>query len=154
MADEVRMKMSRQRPGRSRRLGLHAGRRFLLPVLLAMATCAGCTDRKSPPPPPRGDLRPVVDWLDRHYRKTPPGKGWKISSVVSQGAQVQVTVAIPGDQASGIMRQPAEDQFRLVAEQVCPARTEDVWQLLPAGSSVKVLPSVSGQVFIEVDCGH
>ena len=79
--------------------------------------------------------------------------GWKVSSVASQGNQVQITVEIPADQASGIMRQPADDQFHLVAQQACPKKGEAIWRLLPAGSSVKVLPSVSGQVFIEVDCG-
>jgi hypothetical protein len=62
-------------------------------------------------------------------------------------------VDIPADQASGIMRQPADDQFRLVAQRVCPGRGEELWRILPAAGSVKVLPSVSGQVFIEVDCG-
>ena len=114
---------------------------------------AGCMEKERPASPPRADLRPVVAWLDRHYRTSPPAQGWKVSSVGIQGNQVQVTVEIPADQASGIMGRPADDQFRLVADRACPGKQEDVWRLLPAGSSVDVLPSVSGQVFIEVHCG-
>lgn len=129
-------------------------RSLLLTFLLALALCTGCTEQKSPPPPPRADLQPATDWLTAYYRRAPLGGGWTVSAVAAQGDRVQVTVAIPPEQSSGIMRRPADDQFRLVAERVCPARSETIWRLLPPGSGVTVLPSVSGQVFIEVRCGQ
>jgi hypothetical protein len=122
---------------------------------LTVMTCSGCTEEKNPPPqPPRAELKQMVDMLNRHFQTFPPGKEWKISSIIAQGKQVLITVAIPPDQASLIRRQPADNQFRLVAEQICPGKSEEVWQHLPSDSNVKVLPSVSGQVFIEADCGH
>jgi len=128
---------------------------FLALAVLTVMTASGCREEKPPlPQPPRAELKPVVDWLDRYYRTYPPGKGWKITSISAEGNQLLITVAIPPEQASPIMRQPADAQFRLVAGQVCPGKDMEIWQRLPVGSSVKVLPSVSGQVFIEVDCGH
>lgn len=127
-------------------------RRCLPLALVALSLCAGCSEKKSPPPQPRPELQPVVDWLGTYYRKSPPGSGWTVASVTAQGDQVQVTVAIPPEQSSAIMRQPANDQFRLVADRVCPRDGEALWRLLPPGSSITILPSVSGQVFIEVGC--
>ena len=159
MAYNVESILPRQQSGKSpcRRLPGTTPCRCLIVTLVVLIACSGCTDTTNPPsapPPPRAELQPVVDWLDRYYRKSPPGKEWMVSSIVSQGEQVQIMVAIPPDQASHLMRRPADDQFRQVAEQVCPGKIEAVWRLLPPGSSVKLLPSVSGQVFIEVDCGH
>ena len=128
-------------------------RRGLLWGGVALAICAGCAEKERPAPPPRAELGPVIDWLSRHYRTSPLGMGWKVTSVGGQENQVQIMVEIPADQASGIKRRPADDQFRFVAERTCPGKDEAVWRLLPAGSSVDVLPSVSGQVFIEVHCG-
>lgn len=122
---------------------------------LAMITAAGCREEKKlPPQPPRAELTATVDWLGRHYQASPPGKNWAISSITVAGSQVLITVAIPQEQAAQLMRQPADTQFRLVAEEICPGKNAAVWQRLPAGSRVTVLPCVSGQVFIEVDCGH
>jgi len=127
----------------------------LVVAVLTVMTAAGCREeKKSPPQPPRAELQQIVAWLDRYYRASPPGKGWKISSLGAEGRQVLITVAIPPEQSSQIMRQPADAQFRLVAEQICPGKDKDVWQQLPVDSRITVLPSVSGQVFIEVDCGH
>lgn len=123
-------------------------------VGLGMLVCSGCTETKSPSAPQRADMLPAVNWLGQYYQKSPLAKGWFVTSIISQENQLQITVAIPPDQASGIKRQPADDQFRLVAEQACPKKSETLWQILPAGSSIKLLPSVSGQVFIEVDCGR
>jgi hypothetical protein len=123
-------------------------------AVLTLLTCTGCREEKKPAPQlPRAELKPTVAWLDRYYQASPPGNGWKISSLTAEGRQVLITVAIPPEQSSQIMRQPAEAQFRLVAEQICPGRDKEVWRQLPADSRVTVLPSVSGQVFIEVDCG-
>jgi len=124
-------------------------------AVLTVLSCTGCREEKQPQrQPPRAELKQAVAWLDRYYRTSPPGKEWKISSLSAEGSQVLITVAIPPEQSSHIMRQPAEAQFRLVAEQICPGKDTDVWRQLPAGSRLTVLPSVSGQVFIEVDCGH
>jgi len=124
-------------------------------AVLTVMTAAGCREeKKSQPQPPRAELQQIVAWLDRYYRAFPPGKGWKISSLSAEGRQVLITVAIPPEQSSQIMRQPADAQFRLVAEQICPGRDKEVWQQLPVDSRITVLPSVSGEVFIEVDCGH
>ncbi len=121
--------------------------------LLTVMICSGCTAEKHPPPqPPRPELVRVAELLERHYKTFPLGKEWKISSVTAQGRLVLINVAIPADKASLIKRQPADNQFHLVAEQVCPRKDHEVWRLLPADSNIKVLPSVSGQVFIEVDC--
>jgi hypothetical protein len=117
--------------------------------------CAACTREKGArPSEPRPELQPALTWLSAHYRKAPLKEGWSVSSVSSQGDRLQVTVDIPPEQASPIMRRPADDQFRLVAERVCPAPADELWRLLPPGSGVTVLPSVSGQVFIEVRCGR
>ena len=126
---------------------------FLALAVLTVMTCSGCTAEKNPPPqPPRPELVRVAELLERHYRTSPLGNEWKISSVTAQGKLVLINVAIPADKASLIKRQPADNQFHLVAEQVCPRKDHEVWRLLPADSNIKVLPSVSGQVFIEVDC--
>jgi len=100
------------------------------------------------------ELQPVVQWLQGYYREPAPGKGWTVSSIQSQDEQVLVTIAIPPEQASKIMVLPADEQFRIVAQQVCPPADHAVWNLLPQGGRVTILPSVSGQVFIEVGCGH
>lgn len=92
--------------------------------------------------------------LGRHYLSSPPGRGWTISAIAPLGGDLQIIVAIPPEQASVLRRQPAEEQFRHVAEQVCPAKGAAVWRTIPAGSRVILLPSVAGEVFIEVDCGH
>jgi hypothetical protein len=124
-------------------------------ALLSAVICSGCTEeKKTAPEPARPELKRVVDTLNLHYQKSPPGKNWKITDITSQGNQVLITVAIPPEQASQIMRQPADEQFRLVAEQACPGKDYGVWQQLPAGSSINLLPSTSGQVFIEVRCSH
>jgi len=126
---------------------------FLALAVLTAMICSGCTAEEHPPPqPPRPELVRVAELLERHYRTSPLGNEWKISSVTAQGRLVLINVAIPADKASLIKRQPADNQFHLVAEQVCPRKNHEVWQLLPADSNIKVLPSVSGQVFIEVDC--
>lgn len=127
---------------------------WLLLLLLLGAAVSGCSDKPALPPQPRPQLEPVVSWLQRYYQKSPPALGWTVASIASQGSQVQVTVAIPANSASAIMRQPADDQFRLVAQQTCPGRGEAVWRLLPGDSSITILPSVAGQVFIEVRCGR
>jgi hypothetical protein len=139
-----------------RRRSLTAFLRYLPLVLLSLALCAGCTEKKSPSPSPRPQpqLQGAVDWLTTHYRKTPLVNGWSVAGITPQDFQVQVTVAIPPEQSSSIMRRPADDQFRLVRDQVCPAPQEAIWRLLPPGSGIMVLPSVSGQVFIEVRCGQ
>jgi len=124
-------------------------------AVLTVLSFTGCREEKKPvPQPPRAEMKPIVAWLDRYYRTSPPGKEWKISSLSAEGSQVLITVAIPPEQSAQIMRQPAEAQFRLVAEQICPGKDKEVWRQLPADSRLTVLPSVSGQVFIEVDCGH
>lgn len=126
--------------------------RCLSLILLVLAVCSGCTDKKDLLSPPRPELKAAVDWLGSYYQKSPLGNGWVVAAVATQGNQVQVTVAIPPEQSSAIMRQPANDQFRLVADSVCPGADEAIWRLLPGGSNVTILPSVSGQVFIEVGC--
>lgn len=137
-----------------RRGSLTAFLRCLPLVLLSLALCVGCTEKQGPPPPPRPQpqLQGAVDWLTAHYRKAPLANGWSVAGIVPQDSQLQVIVAIPPEQSSSIMRQPADDQFRFVRERVCPAPQEAIWRLLPAGSGIVVLPSVSGQVFIEVTC--
>jgi hypothetical protein len=97
-------------------------------------------------------LQAAVDRLTAHYRNTPLVDGWSVTGVASQDSQLLVTVAIPPEQSSSIMRQPADDQFRFVRGRVCPGDGDEIWRLLPPGSGVTVLPSVSGQVFIEVRC--
>ena len=129
--------------------------RYLGLLILSVMVCPGCIEEKNEPPPaPQPGLIQVVDGLNQYYHTSPPGKEWKISSISAQSNQVLITVAIPPDQASLIKRQPADDQFRLVADQICPGKTAAVWRQLPAGSGIKVLPSVAGQVFIEVNCDH
>lgn len=126
---------------------------FLALALLTAMTCSGCTEEKHPPPqPPRPEMVRIAELLERHYRTSPPGNEWKVTSVTTQGNLVLINAAIPADKASEIKRRPADGQFRMVAEQVCPRKDHDVWRLLPADSAIKVLPGVSGQVFIEVDC--
>lgn len=133
------------------------GRSGLTSVCLGLALvmvvfCSGCTEQKSPPPTPRAELQPAVAWLTAYYKKSSLGNGWAVAGVAALDSQVQVTVAIPPEQSSAIMRRPAADQFRLVAERVCPVAGEAIWRLLPPDSGVTILPSVSGQVFIEVRC--
>lgn len=127
---------------------------FALALLPVMFFC-GCTEEKSKgPEPARPELRRIVDGLNQHYQSAPPGNNWKISAITAQGNQILITVDIPPDQASQIMRQPADTQFRLVAEQICPGNDHAVWRQLPYGSTITLLPSVSRQVFIEVACSH
>lgn len=145
----------RSLPGKGRlwRLTETAPCPFLALALLTAMTCSGCTEDKYPPPqPPRPEMVRIAELLERHYRTSPPGNAWKVTSVTTQGNLVLINAAIPADKASEIKRQPADDQFRMVAEHVCPRKDHEVWRLLPADSAIKVLPSVSGQVFIEVDC--
>lgn len=124
-------------------------------AVLPMLLCAGCSEEVKPKAEPaRAELQQIVEALNRLYKTSPPGKEWKISAITTQGNQVLVTVAIPPDQASQIMRQPADSQFRLVADQVCPKKDHAIWEKFPADSMISVLPSVSGQVFIEVGCGR
>ncbi|MSN25480.1 MAG: hypothetical protein GJV46_06360 [Geobacter sp.] len=150
--DEVAVNTGEKVGSRQRSFRLRGSLLSLLLAVMVMMLCPGCSEKKNPPQPQRADLQPVVSWLKQYYLKTPLNKGWKVTSVTSQGNQAEIVVAIPPDQSSEIKRQPADDQFRLVAEQVCPKNGAALRQILPAGSSVMVLPSVSGQVFIEVAC--
>jgi hypothetical protein len=127
---------------------------ILLLLFAAVAASGGCRERKERSTvPPRPELQRAAAMLEQYYVRAVPGNGWKITSIVPQEDQVQVFVEIPAEQAHTIMARPAEEQFRTVAAAVCPARSELAPQLPPA-ASLRVLPMVSGQVFIEVECGR
>lgn len=122
-------------------------------LMLCALLTTSCTKVDPPKSPPPGvNLQPAAARLQRYYREAPLKQGWEVTGVAAEGGLLLIMVSIPSDQATALMKRPAEEQFRQVAAGVCPGRDDAVWQSLGGAAGVKVLPVTAGNVFIEVDC--
>jgi len=94
----------------------------------------------------------AADWLRSYHREYPIGGGWEVARLAVEEGDVVLYLALPRNQAQGVMAKPIAQQRRILAAIGCPNAREKFWRLLPYGAALIVRPMTGGKVFLDLSC--
>jgi hypothetical protein len=80
----------------------------------------------------------ALSWVNNYYVEhpvqglTPTAGGWLFRGARDNGHEIRVGFLVPGS------LNPDQAKRHAVLEQVCPAKSETIWQVLPSGNRIVI----------------